>query len=173
MGILRKPAPVEAIENPFEHPDAQRRFRVLDDIEELKRALEYPWDRWTIFLHPSQRQVVERKFNGPARVSGSAGTGKTVVALHRAAAMLKNDKQARILLTTFSLPLANALEQKLRMLTGGAPLAESAVTISPFDGVARDLFTMAFGYVPRIASKEQIARAVEKAASVSDSKLYA
>ena len=57
------------------------------DVEELERALEYPWDRWAIFLHPSQRRVVEQAFSGPARVSGSAGTGKTVVALHRAAAL--------------------------------------------------------------------------------------
>jgi mRNA-degrading endonuclease RelE of RelBE toxin-antitoxin system len=75
--------------SPFEHPDAQRRFRVMEDVEELKRALDFPWDQWTVFLHPSQRQVVEQSFSGPARVSGSAGTGKTVVALHRAANILR------------------------------------------------------------------------------------
>lgn len=167
-GILRKPAPVVAAENPFEHPDAQRRFRVLDDIEELKRALDSPWDQWTIFLHPSQREVVERQFNGPARVSGSAGTGKTVVALHRAAETLKNDKNARVLLTTFSSPLANALEHKLQMLTGKTPITSSAITIRPFDGIARDLFTLAFGHEPRVASREQITQAVTQAASVGD-----
>ncbi|MDR2689779.1 MAG: hypothetical protein LBB76_08495, partial [Azoarcus sp.] len=70
--------------DPFQHPDAQRRFRVMSDMEELQRALDFPWDKWTVFLHPAQRQWVERDYNGPARVSGSAGTGKTVVALHRA-----------------------------------------------------------------------------------------
>lgn len=164
-GILRKPAPVEAVENPFEHPDAQRRFRVLDDIDELKRALDYPWDQWTIFLHPSQREVVEREFNGPARVSGSAGTGKTVVALHRAAATLKKDKSARILLTTFSLPLSNALEHKLQMLTGVQAANSAAITIRPFDGVAKDLFTLAFGHEPRVASREQITRTIQQAAA--------
>ena len=74
--------------NPFDHPDAQRRFSILEDVEELTRALEYPWDQWAIFLHPSQRRVVEQEFSGPARVSGSAGTGKTVMALHRTAAVL-------------------------------------------------------------------------------------
>jgi hypothetical protein len=64
-------------EDPFEHPDVKRRFRVMSDVEQLERALEYPWERWTIFLHPEQRQLVERDFSGPARVSGSAGTGKT------------------------------------------------------------------------------------------------
>ena len=69
--------------NPFDHPDAQRRFRTMRDREELERALDYPWEKWAVFLHPAQREIVERDFFGPARVSGSAGTGKTIVALHR------------------------------------------------------------------------------------------
>jgi hypothetical protein len=73
---------VPAAIDPFEHPDAQRRFRVMNNVEELAAALDYPWDKWTIFLHPAQRELVERQFNGPARVAGSAGTGKTIVALH-------------------------------------------------------------------------------------------
>ena len=56
----------------------------MNNVEELAAPLEYPWDKWTIFLHPAQRELVERDFNGPARVAGSAGTGKTIVALHRA-----------------------------------------------------------------------------------------
>ena len=67
--------------DPFEHPDARRRFRVMHDVEELERALDYPWEKWVVFLHPTQRELVERTYNGPARVSGSAGTGKTIVAL--------------------------------------------------------------------------------------------
>ena len=42
---------------PFDHPDAQRRFRVVTNVEELERALEYPWEKWTVFLHPAQRAV--------------------------------------------------------------------------------------------------------------------
>jgi mRNA-degrading endonuclease RelE of RelBE toxin-antitoxin system len=68
----------------FAHPDAQRRFRTIESSAELERALEAPWDKWTIFLHPAQREWVEKDYSGPARVSGSAGTGKTIVALHRA-----------------------------------------------------------------------------------------
>ena len=60
-----------------------RRFRVMGNVEELERALDFPWEKWTVFLHPDQRELVEREYNGPARVSGSAGTGKTIVALHR------------------------------------------------------------------------------------------
>ena len=144
-GVLRKPDEATRGIGPFEHPDAQRRFRVLHDVGELQQALAYPWDQWTIFLHPSQRRVVNQEFNGPARVSGSAGTGKTVVALHRTAAVLKKDARAKVLLTTFSSPLANALERKLRMLTGNNGADASNVTILPFEGVARDLYTLAFG----------------------------
>ena len=74
--------------DPFQHPDAQRRFRTLSNTEELAKALDYPWERWVVFLHPAQRDWVEREFNGPTKVQGSAGTGKTVVALHRAAERL-------------------------------------------------------------------------------------
>ena len=161
-GTLPQPLPAAAGTDPFEHPDAQRRFRVLDNVEELERALTYPWEQWAIFLHPSQRQLVDRQFNGPARVSGSAGTGKTVVALHRAAAILSEDRQSKILLTTFSLPLANALKHKLSVLTGNG---DTNVTILPFEDVAAELFTLAFGRTPRIANDAQVKKVLETAAN--------
>ena len=114
---VSQPAAVTA--SPFDHPDAQRRFRVMTNVEELQRALDYPWEKWTVFLHPDQREWVERDYTGPARVSGSAGTGKTIVALHRAAHLARTHPNARVLLTTFSDTLANALQTKLRRLLGG------------------------------------------------------
>ncbi len=161
----RLPAPEAAPVSPFEHPDALRRFRILENVEELKRALDYPWDQWAVFLHPSQRQVVEQCFSGPARVSGSAGTGKTVVAIHRAANLLKQDPQAKLLLTTFSLPLANALEGKLHILVGNEKSVVPRVTVLPFKGVADDLFTLAFGYHPRAASEDQVRGALKTASN--------
>ncbi len=160
----RPSAPKETPASPFEHPDALRRFRVLENVEELKRALDYPWDQWAVFLHPSQRQVVEQRFLGPARVSGSAGTGKTVVAIHRAANVLKREPQAKLLLTTFSPPLANALEGKLRVLIGDEKGVAPRITVLPFKGIADDLFTLAFGYHPRAASEDQM-RGTLKSAS--------
>ncbi len=156
-------APPEPV-SPLEHPDAQRRFRLMEDVEELKRALEFPWDQWMVFLHPSQRQVVEQSFSGPARVSGSAGTGKTVVALHRAANILRQHKEARLLLTTFSLPLANTLEGKLRLLTGEGKSIVPRVTVLPFKGAASELFTLAFGRHPKAATEDQIRGALKTAA---------
>ena len=161
-GTLPQPAPVIPGTGPFEHPDAQRRFRVMENMEELERALTYPWEQWAIFLHPSQQRLVERQFKGPARVSGSAGTGKTVVALHRTAAILQKDRHAKVLLTTFSLPLASALKHKLSVLTGNG---NTNVTILPFERVATELYTLAFGRTPRVANEAQVNRALETAAN--------
>jgi hypothetical protein len=111
-GRPRVALPVAAVTSPFDHPDAQRRFRVMTNVEELQCALEFPWEKWTVFLHPEQRQWVERDYSGPARVSGSAGTGKTIVALHRAAHLARSHPDARVLLATFSETLAHALHTK-------------------------------------------------------------
>ena len=122
-----KPQPVSQTKpvDPFSHPDAQRRFRVMNDLEELEQALNYPWEKWSIFLHPSQQQFLARDFNGAARVSGSAGTGKTIVALHRAVTLARQNPDARVWLTTFSEPLANALRNKMNCLISHQPrLAE-------------------------------------------------
>ena len=100
----------------------------MRNVEELEEALEYPWEKWTIFLHPTQLGLVERNYNGPTKVSGSAGTSKTVVALHRAAFLAKSNFGVRILLTTFSDALANLLRTKLELLIHqcGAILVGSA-----------------------------------------------
>ena len=141
--------------SPFEHPDAQRRFRVMTDADELARALEYPWEKWTIFLHPAQRELVEKDYNGPARVSGSAGTGKTIVALHRAVYLAKQHPEARILLTTFSEPLANMLKTKLRRLIDKEPRLAERLEVHAIDVIANRLY-QAQGEKVKIASREQI-----------------
>ena len=133
--------------SPFEHPDAQRRFRVVENVEELERALDFPWDRWTVFLHPAQRETVEKTFNGPARVSGSAGTGKTVVALHRAVYLAKKYPESRVLLTTFSETLANALHVKLRRLIGSEPHLGERIEIQALDAIAKRLYERNIGRV--------------------------
>jgi superfamily I DNA/RNA helicase/plasmid maintenance system killer protein len=158
-------APVEA--DPFAHPDAQRRFRVLTNIEELQRALDYPWEKWAVFLHPDQLQYVERSYSGPARISGSAGTGKTVVALHRAVHLARTEPQARILLTTFSKALANALKVKLQHLAGNEPAVLARITVQSITGVAYDLYSSLFGQ-PNIASPSLVQTLLTKAAGQVD-----
>lgn len=141
--------------DPFEHPDAQRRFRVMNNVEELELALEYPWEKWTIFLHPAQQQLVERDYTGPARVSGSAGTGKTIVALHRAVYLSQTNPDARVLLTTFSDTLANALITKLRRLISNKPRLGERLEVYAMDAIGMRLYELNFGR-PKIASREMI-----------------
>jgi mRNA-degrading endonuclease RelE of RelBE toxin-antitoxin system len=131
--------------NPFEHPDALRRFRVMADVDELKAALDFPWDKWTVFLHPAQRQLVERDYSGPARVSGSAGTGKTIVALHRAVFLAKRSPESRTLLATFSDTLANALHDRLRRLLASEPRLAERMEVGALNAVAERLYVQQFG----------------------------
>jgi UvrD-like helicase C-terminal domain/AAA domain len=162
-GLLQVPEPVAA-EDAFEAPDAQRRFRIVENLEELQQALDAPWDRWSVFLHPSQRTVVERTFSGPARVAGSAGTGKTVVALHRAARLGEAGPNARVLLTTFSDPLARSLERKLAILVGPRGHLVPRITVAPWRAAAGELFELAFGRQPQIASDDLIRGVLQRAA---------
>ena len=141
---IRPPLPVTVAPggDPFEHPDALRRFRVMKNVEELALALDYPWERWAVFLHPEQRKLVQKDFNGPARVSGTAGTGKTIVALHRAAHLARANPQARVLLTTFSEPLANALRAKLRLLISSEPRLGERIEIYSMDVIGLRLYEL-------------------------------
>jgi hypothetical protein len=162
-GILNRPPPAPLGANPFEHPDSLRRFRVVENIAELEAALDYPWDKWAVFLHPGQRSIIDRTFSGPVRVAGSAGTGKTVVALHRAMRHLREDPDSRVLLTTFSDPLANALRRKLRILAEAEPHRLDRIAVASFRGIAEELYQLVFGYKPHLASREIIRSVVEKA----------
>ena len=150
--------------DPFEHPDARRRFRVMHDVEELERALDYPWEKWVVFLHPTQRELVERTYKGPARVSGSAGTGKTIVALHRAVHLARTNPDARVLLTTFSETLANALRSKLRILISSQPRLGEQVEVYAIDALAERLYRLNLGAFT-LASSEQIGQRIEEAAA--------
>ena len=163
-GKPRVPLQPKTTANPFDHPDAQRRFRVMTNVEELQRALDFPWEKWTVFLHPEQRQWVEREYLGPARVSGSAGTGKTIVALHRAAHLARTHPDARVLLTTFSDALASALQTKLRRLLGNDPRLVERIDVHSIDAIGIRLYKMQIGPAT-IASREIVLGLVQEAAN--------
>lgn len=174
-GVLRRPEAVVKAEvpaDPFRHPDALRRFLAVESADALRAALDAPWDKWSVFLHPSQRSVVERSYNGPARVAGSAGTGKTVVAVHRAVRLIRDDPAARVLLTTFSEPLAGSLRGKLAVLVGPDTSIVPRITVASFEGLAVELFQLAFGRKPRVATAEQVDGALAGAARDAGLKSY-
>jgi hypothetical protein len=162
-------APVSAVPrpfkaDPFKHPDAQRRFRLINNVEELERAFNYPWEKWTIFLHPEQRHLVERDYSGPARVAGSAGTGKTIVALHRAVFLARNNSDARVLLATFSETLANALRTKLRRLISNEPRLGERLEVHALDAIGQRLYEVNFGRL-RIVTREDLSRLLKEAST--------
>jgi superfamily I DNA/RNA helicase len=108
--------------------------------------------------------LVEGSYSGPARVSGSAGTGKTVVALHRAAHLARANPQARVLLTTFSKALANSLSVRLATLVGNEPTIASRITVKAIPAVGYDLYSGRFGQ-PNIAAPALIKNLLAKAAA--------
>ena len=163
-GTPQPSLPVPVGGDPFSHPDALRRFRMMNNIEELAAALEYPWERWTVFLHPDQSGTVERNYNGPARVSGSAGTGKTVVALHRAAHLARSNPDARVLLNTFSDTLANQLRTKVRLLMNKEPEALARVDVQSLDAVGLKLYESLYG-VPESAERKTVEELLKEAAA--------
>lgn len=109
----------------------------LFSADELARIAAAPIEDWMIFLHPDQRSIVERRYEGPARVRGAAGTGKTVVALHRAAYLARTGRdeqpQAPVLFTTVTESLPRVYEHLFRRL----PDAPADVLFLSIDDVAQ------------------------------------
>lgn len=165
-GRLIVPAPAPAIADPFAHPDALRRIRPIADQEELEQALAFPWEKWGVFLHPSQRVLVNRSFSGPARVAGSAGTGKTIVAIHRAVRLARANPAAKVLLVTFSEPLAAELAKKVLVLAPETGGVVPRITTASFQAIAEQMFQLEHSVRPRIAS-EAVLRDRLRAAAAS------
>ncbi|MBO4205100.1 UvrD-helicase domain-containing protein [Micromonospora echinofusca] len=106
----------------LKRPAAALQYAFIDDQEELRRVIEGgDFGAWRIFLHPEQRRYVDRSYSGPFRLSGGAGTGKTVVLVHRTRALARRDPDARIVLTTFTTNLAEALGDNLTQLDPRIP----------------------------------------------------
>jgi superfamily I DNA/RNA helicase len=104
-------------------PAARTEFAFIEGQEELRRVIEADdFEAWRVFLHPEQRRYVDQRTTGPFRVSGGAGTGKTVVLVHRACALAARDPRARIVLTTYTTNLAEALRDQVRRLEPSLPL---------------------------------------------------
>ena len=115
---IQAPVDVTDFAGALDLPASRRRFVVVEDEMELLEMLEAPLEKWRVFLHPSQRRLVERHWNGPVRVLGGAGTGKTVVAMHRAKWLAQHVAGAgeKVLLTTFTRNLAMDIEENLRKI---------------------------------------------------------
>ncbi len=114
-----KPVDPDDFEAALRREDSQRRFYIVEEAKELAEILNAPLEQWRVFLHPKQRRLVRMKANGPVRVLGGAGTGKTVVAMHRAKYLAEEvftAKEDRILFTTFTRNLATDIQENLRKI---------------------------------------------------------
>jgi len=99
-------------------PESQAHFAVAENEAALQEVLNQSIEKWRVFLHPAQRRLANGKKNGPVRVLGGAGTGKTVVAMHRAKFLSEQlaDDEGTILFTTFTRNLAADIQQNLNKI---------------------------------------------------------
>ena len=116
-------------------------FAWIENNAELRRVIEGgDFGAWRVFLHPEQRKYARRSYAGPFRLSGGAGTGKTVVLLHRARMLARREPGSRILLTTFTTNLADQLRTDLDRLDPALPkatgLGEPGVSVHGIDALA-------------------------------------
>ena len=140
------PSPSDASEDDqllesLRRPAAAAQFAFIEDQDELRRVIEDgDFGAWRVFLHPEQRRYVDRSYKGPFRLSGGAGTGKTVVLVHRARQLARRNPQARIVLTTFTTNLADSLRESLAQLDPRVPqatkLGEPGIFIAGVDALA-------------------------------------
>ena len=129
------PPLVDPVDQRDEASDTRSAVYVIED-ETLKRHLDAPWERWVTFLSREQRAIVEREFRGPAKVTGTAGTGKTLVALHRAGRLAEDGH--KVLLTTYGRTLAQNLSRSLRYLVDDLN-ARNRITVSTVHARAKSM----------------------------------
>ncbi len=150
----------------LDSPETLKSFVVVEGEEELRRIMAEPLEKWRVFLHPTQRKIVNKKYSGSARVLGGAGTGKTVVAMHRAKhlAVNLNDKE-RILFTTFTANLASDIKDNLRKIC-------TVEELRKIDVINLDAWVSQFlrehGYPAEIAYDDKITRLWENAVASND-----
>lgn len=109
--------------------ESQSRFVIVDDDEAMLAIMNAPLAQWRVFLHPTQKKLADGDRSGSMRVLGGAGTGKTVLAMHRAKWLAENRTlgSQKVLFTTFTKNLASDIEQNLRTLCNKSTLEKIEV----------------------------------------------
>jgi superfamily I DNA/RNA helicase len=142
---------------------SQSMFYVVQGQDDLVDMLNRPFDLWRTFLHPTQRRYASKDFNGPARVTGGAGTGKTVIAMHRARALAErlvreseSSGNAKVLLTTFTTSLADELAEV--MATFCSPDALRRIDVLNVDKLAHRVVSDETGRRPKVVDPAELDR---------------
>lgn len=166
-----KPIDTNDFSAALERPESQRRFALIEDDLALSEVLAAPLELWRVFLHPSQRRIVQMQANGPVRVLGGAGTGKTVVAMHRAKWLAENVFTAendQILVTTFTRNLATDIKANMQKLCS-TDIMRRIEVINIDAWVAR--FLKQNGYDYQIVFEQQLLSLWENALNLADADL--
>ncbi len=145
----------------LETPATLKSFVVVEGEDELRRIMAEPLEKWRVFLHPTQRKIVKKNYSGPARVLGGAGTGKTVVAMHRAKQLASTlSDHERILFTTFTANLAADIRENLKKICTTAELRK--IEVIHLDAWVNQ-FLRETGFSAQIGYDEEITPLWEKA----------
>lgn len=142
----------------------RRHFVVLTEDSDLEALLAAPLERWRVFLHPSQRKLIDRDWTGPVKVTGGAGTGKTVVAMHRAARLARQFAALPgrpVVFTTYTRTLADDIRRHLELLC--TPQELEKIQVTNLDQWAASLLRR-FGYKPELLYDESAKRDYWRAA---------
>ncbi len=151
------PLPISADTPAISSEDSQRRFYVVEDSDELLRMLSAPMSTWLGFIHPSQRKIATGKFSGPVKVTGSAGTGKTVVGMHRARHLARQGKN--VLLTSYVGTLCDNIQENLKFLC--SPEELKRITVDTVHAQALQLIRSS-GEKLNIVDDKEIAKLLEQ-----------
>lgn len=152
--------------------ESQARFIIVDDDEALTAIMNAPLAQWRIFLHPTQRKLASGDRNGSVRILGGAGTGKTVLAMHRAKWLAENrtPEGKKVLFTTFTRNLAFDIEENLNTLC--SPSTMKKIEVRNLDAWVQS-FLRSNSYEHSIVYNRQIdaAEAWQRALAVKDGSL--
>ncbi len=129
------------------------RVLLVDGPAEMMAVFAHPFALWRIYLHPAQQSVVDATYRGPARVTGGPGTGKTVVALHRARRLAERGA-GQVLVTTFTSTLSDSLEEGIELLTEGSDVT-SRIDVQHVDRIAHRAFRDVHGSPHMINSADE------------------
>ena len=160
----------EDIDSALDEPGTKSSFAVTTNDNELVELLSGDFEAWRTFLHPAQRSMAYKDtYSGPAKVTGGAGTGKTVVAMHRAKFLAQRlldseDSTSKILVATYTNSLAGNLERALRGFC--TPEQYRRIHVSTVDSLARQVLSAAGSSTPP-AGSDQIQEMAKQAAAMA------